>query len=71
MLVKLFKVPFYYKDKKGVERKGYNLYVVNESGNAERIRHNSYTGANGNHYDNESLLLSWAIEIDDIKNVRF
>lgn len=71
MLVKLFKVPFNYKDKAGVDRVGYNLYVVNESGNAQRINPNSFKATNGKFYSSESVLLSWAIEIDDIKNAKF
>ena len=42
MQFQLAKVPFYYKDAKGNERIGYNLFVVNEDNNIERIECENY-----------------------------
>ena len=71
MQVKLFKVPFFYQDKAKVERKGYNYFLLLESGSYIRIEPNTYKSANGKYYSSESQLQIVATEVDDIRNAKF
>lgn len=66
MNCKLYKVRFNYKDKKGVERYGFNYYLVFENGTKIRIEPNSWKDDKGNFHTSVDKLDCMAQLIESI-----
>lgn len=64
MNCKLFKVPYHFTDKNGIERTRYNLFLVFENGTIQTIVSNEYKSKSGNVYNNYDVLCALAQLVD-------
>lgn len=68
---KIFKVPYTFTDKKGIERTLYTLYLVFENGTIEVVNANEYTSKKGNRVSNYNVLCALATLVADKNDIKY
>lgn len=71
MQVKLAKVPYEYKDKKGTTRVRFNFYIVTSENHVERIECENWKDKDGKYHTNYDILCAFAVCFSSRQEIKF